>query len=616
MVQEELEKPMNINEKTFQAILDIETDCERIKLRDSKAVIRLVDQSDANFELDGMRPIHVAADGGHLGVIKALKTSGADLNIKTSNGKLAIHLACRSGWCDVVRYLRHQAKELDKLGNTCLHIAATMGHKDVMWLLIELGVDENVKNSMGMVAEDMNDDPDVKQWFFELGVLRFEEAKRRELERLAEEERRKEHERMLEALRVAEEEEQARQAEAARREAERLAEEARRKEEELRKAARAEVEKRAKEAKDAIEAARQAELAMYRDRAAADSKRLIQAADEENATEVFTLLKNPFIDMNHYDTLHETALTKVARKGNTEICRLLLDRNTDPNHHNADGDTPLILASMNGHACTARLLIAQSADTNRQNMNGESALTLSVRFGHTQCARLLLGQGANPNHITKAGETPLTLAAAGELTEVTRLLLSQGANMNYQKTDDGSTPLIQVAITGKTDHASLILDMPEVNEYLLDADDKTAEREAGLAGNREIVKMIQARHNFNPLLCAAVRGNYDGAKKLLDEGADVNRREQHGWTPLHGAVRFAHLDLVKLFLAHPDIDTSIMTSKDFLGVTLKTTALEVAEDWCKGPILQLIQEHNNKRKILAIDWLKEEDEDTPLAIRM
>jgi len=595
------------NEMTFQAILDIRTDCERIKLQDSKKVIRLVDQSDANFELDGMRPIHVAADGGHLNVIKALKTCGADLNIKTTNGKLAIHLACRSGWCDVVRYLKHQAKELDKLGNTCLHIAATMGHKDVMWLLIDLGVDENIKNSMGMVAEDMNDDPEVKQWFFELGVLRFEEAKRREAERLAEEERRKEHERMLEALRIAEEEELARQEEARKKEEERLRQEAIRKEEELRKAARAEVERRAKEAKDAIEAARQAELAMYRERAAADSKRLIQAADEENSTEVFTLLKNPFIDMNHIDNLAETALCKVARKGNTEICRLLLDRGTDPNHHNADGDTPLILASMNGHVCTARLLIAQSADTNRQNQNGESALTLAVRFGHIQCARLLLGQGANPNHITKAGETPLTLAAAGELTEVTRLLLSQGANMNYQA-NDGATPLIQVAIAGKTDHAELILDQPEVNIYLLDQEEKDAEKEAGLAGNREIVKMIQARHNFNPLICAAIKGRYDTAKKLLDEGADVNRREQHGWTPLHGAVRFGHADLVKLFLAHPDIDTSIMTTKDFLGVTLKTTVLEVAEDWGKGEILQMIQEHNNKRNVLQIDWLKDEEE--------
>merc|ERR1719285_1724861 len=150
---------------------------------------------------------------------------------------------------------------------------------------------------------------------------------------------------MLEALRIAEEEELARQEEARKKEEERLRQEAIRKEEELRKAARAEVERRAKEAKDAIEAARQAELAMYRDRAAADSKRLIQAADEENATEVFTLLKNPFLDMNCIDGRAETALCKVARKGNTEICRLLLDRGTDPNHHNADGDTPLIMAS-------------------------------------------------------------------------------------------------------------------------------------------------------------------------------------------------------------------------------------------------------------------------------
>jgi ankyrin repeat protein len=49
----------------------------------------------------------------------------------------------------------------------------------------------------------------------------------------------------------------------------------------------------------------------------------------------------------------------------------------------------------------------------------------------------------------------------------------------------------------------------------------------------------------SPLMLAALQGNLDLAKKLIERGADVNKT---GWTPLHYAATNAHLDLINLLL--------------------------------------------------------------------
>jgi ankyrin repeat protein len=49
----------------------------------------------------------------------------------------------------------------------------------------------------------------------------------------------------------------------------------------------------------------------------------------------------------------------------------------------------------------------------------------------------------------------------------------------------------------------------------------------------------------SPLMLAALRGELDLAKRLIERGADVNKT---GWTPLHYAATNGHLDLIKLLL--------------------------------------------------------------------
>jgi len=52
---------------------------------------------------------------------------------------------------------------------------------------------------------------------------------------------------------------------------------------------------------------------------------------------------------------------------------------------------------------------------------------------------------------------------------------------------------------------------------------------------------------FTRLVSRVIR-ELKARKVLIDVGADVNSRDKFGWTPLHGASRFQHLDVVRLLL--------------------------------------------------------------------
>eukprot|EP00761_Pharyngomonas_kirbyi_P010187 gb/GECH01010205.1/.p1 GENE.gb/GECH01010205.1/~~gb/GECH01010205.1/.p1 ORF type:complete len:248 (+),score=49.03 gb/GECH01010205.1/:1-744(+) len=97
---------------------------------------------------------------------------------------------------------------------------------------------------------------------------------------------------------------------------------------------------------------------------------------------------------------------------------------------------------------------------------------------------------------------------------------------------------------------------PQVGEF--PGDDQELMREAW-RGNGQRVRELVEKYNtdvnlksqeepqWSALHCAALRGNNDVIRVLLDTGADPNISDQHG-TPLHEAARGAHLSSFQLLL--------------------------------------------------------------------
>ncbi|MGN6665761.1 MAG: ankyrin repeat domain-containing protein [Trinickia sp.] len=103
-----------------------------------------------------------------------------------------------------------------------------------------------------------------------------------------------------------------------------------------------------------------------------------------------------------------------------------------------------------------------------------------------------------------------------------RKALAQGADPNA--TDAHGMPLIVLAAREKSDNVAKVLM----------ADPKTDIEKLDAAGE-------------NAMMLAALNGDTDLVKALIDQGAEVNKK---GWTPLHYAASNGHDDIVKLLIDH------------------------------------------------------------------
>jgi ankyrin repeat protein len=101
----------------------------------------------------------------------------------------------------------------------------------------------------------------------------------------------------------------------------------------------------------------------------------------------------------------------------------------------------------------------------------------------------------------------------------------------------------------------------------------------------------------SPLMLAALKGQLDLARKLIERGADVNKT---GWTPLHYAATGGHLELINLLLEnHAYIDAESPN---------KTTPLMMAAQYGNAEAVKLLLEAGadaslrNQLGLSAIDF--------------
>jgi len=579
---------MGKNEILVEAIQEIRTDTEQNRNEDVRKVNQLIDQADVNCQIEGMRPVHWSADGGHLDVLKGLKTNGADLDAKAANGKSCIHFAARSGNVKMVIFLKHQVHTIDKQNQTALHIASIMGNQPVVEVLIELmGADTSVTNLLGETPE-MCSDPSLKKYWDDLAILRAkadrerkEEEDRLEWERNAVKRQMEQEAKEMEEMKLALQKQFQDEKEA----------------EEARRAAEAHWQELLIEAE---KLRREDEERMSRETADVDSQKLIEASKQGCIIDVRELLLNPFIQVNKHDVNGDTALMQACEFGHLDIVKVLLDHDScDVNHRNSNGYVPIIIAGRNGQTAIVQYLLTKGADINRENINGDTALTWASNNQHPETVALLLSQGGEVNHCTKSGATALTLAGAGRSSEVTRLLLAQGANINHQN-NNGESALILAAAWGKTENARLLLANSECNTTLKDREGESAESEARRKGFNDISYLIQARdYGWNPLTWIANKGATESTRMLLQQGEDINRQDKYGWTPLIRAARFGHKEVVEILLLHPKLDVNVQTTHDFVDIPQGRTAEDAARIRCHLEIAEMIkrfaEQHTMKR---------------------
>ena len=149
----------------------------------------------------------------------------------------------------------------------------------------------------------------------------------------------------------------------------------------------------------------------------------------------------------------------------------------------------------------------------------------AVRAGDTASVERLLASGAEVESRDRDQATPLIAAALSGQLVVAELLLNKGADV-MARNAGGFTPLHAAAYSGSVPIAELLLESGAVLE---DAANKAGVTSLMVAVEENHVAMLQL---------------------LIARGADVNRPESHGYTPVTRAGFKGHRDIIRVLKRH------------------------------------------------------------------
>jgi uncharacterized protein len=236
---------------------------------------------------------------------------------------------------------------------------------------------------------------------------------------------------------------------------------------------------------------------------------LVEAVRQGDAAAVRVMLATT--DVNRPEPDGTTPLHIAVLQDNLETVDLLLRAGANAKAATRYGVTPLYLACTNGNATIISKLLAAGADVNASLPEGEPAIMTAARNGNVAAVRALLTHGADPNAKDGwKGQTALMWAAARNNAEAAQALIEAGADIHIKTKSGGFTAFLFAVRGGRIDAARVLLDAgADVSE--------------GLPNGQ------------SPIILALWNAHYEMAGFLLDRGADPNS-DTPGWTPLHQIV--------------------------------------------------------------------------------
>jgi len=209
--------------------------------------------------------------------------------------------------------------------------------------------------------------------------------------------------------------------------------------------------------------------------------------------------------------------------GNAAIIERLLNAGADPNSTAYEGQTMLMTAARSGSVEAVRHLLTRGAKVNAvEPYRRQTALMWAAAEGNTDAAAVLIEAGADLTMKSSGGLTPLLFAVRNAHIGTAGLLLKHGANVN-DAAPDGSSALSMAVVNAYFELASVLLDRgadPNV-------DDPRGSPLHTIAWLRKPGSDGAAGVGGVPQGTPVPTGNVtaiDLARKLLDKGADPNRR--------------------------------------------------------------------------------------------
>jgi ankyrin repeat protein len=258
----------------------------------------------------------------------------------------------------------------------------------------------------------------------------------------------------------------------------------------------------------------------------------------------------------------------------------------------AGGMTALIYAAREGHMNAVRALVEAGADLNEVSADKMSPMVEAIINGHLEIAKYLLDKGADPNLVSLSGLT--ALYATVDVQWAPKTWFPQ-PSVDQEKI--GYLDLMKALIDKRADVNAQVGEKPWfrsfTNDYTwVDPAGATSFWRAAQSGDVTAMKLlvehgadpkIANKAGETPLHAAAGIGfawNWtvrapappvDAVKYCVELGNDVNAVDNRGYTPLHGAAFLGDNDMIN-FLASKGAK-----------VDLKSKAGDSIADMANGP---------------------------------
>lgn len=304
---------------------------------------------------------------------------------------------------------------------------------------------------------------------------------------------------------------------------------------------------------------------------------IMQAIESQNTTNAQSLIDKG-ADVNALDSEQTPILIRAVMRGDPEMVRLLISHNADLSSLNSQGRTPLMIAAASNNDAVARVI--------KDALNSYFIDALIKR--DINATEKWLKQGADPNSTDNAGTPAIILAT--DNNELTKLIASHRPEDNAK--DNEAHMATDLVPSPASDTMTVIRNSPlEIN----------AKNKAGSTA----------------LTIAALKGQSDVVKTLLDHDADPMIKDAADKSPLNIAVAKRDLQVVKTLLAEPHgSKITFQEKRDALRNAQSNQFDEITEELQAAGARRLspgefeqLQNHNGDRQKELIEAIKANNAD-------
>lgn len=262
---------------------------------------------------------------------------------------------------------------------------------------------------------------------------------------------------------------------------------------------------------------------------------LLMACAEGDLDFVMTLIESG-IDVNGVGSEGFTPLMIATSENEPDIVTYLLSNGANINKV-SNGWTALLEAADEGSLESMKRLLEAGAKVNYYSALGSpTAITMAASEGHLDCLKLLLKNGAEIDGIRES-VPPLHIAAAEDQREIIEYLISQQVNIN-KKDPAGRTALMYAASEGHKYSVQILIES-NADRSIIDSEGATARDYAEYEKKYDIQNYLKVDNRPN-IHQATIDGLMEKVKRMVEEGMDINTRDDYGRTPLHLAAANNH----------------------------------------------------------------------------